>query len=220
MRNGKKLPAILVILLLALFAASCTKVPEAGDGMAGTKEAATPAEPAALKVYDEAETASEDHVPPRVPQVNTGLTVIGENADSYFRQLKADGLDYYPYGINFFSFGSEVFDLPLDGTEENFHIANHIIVTVRNNTIVGYSQGGIQGTTVKTVKELLRWLGSGYETLLEHPPEIIPGPKNIVTYLKWTTDKAVFVVSSLEGDDPADWKDYQAFNFCVFESSN
>ena len=147
------------------------------------------------------------------------LPIIGDNADSFFQSLKNEGIDYYPYDVSFFTFENDIYDLPLCGNEKNFIIQNHVIVTVRENNIVGYSQNGIQESDIKHVYQLLMRLGGGYATLLEHEPENISGSKDIVTYLKWKTNNATFIISSLEWDDPTDWKDNQPFSFCLFENN-
>ena len=154
--------------------------------------------------------------------IDVNLSIIGSSAKEFLQKVKLSGSYYYSNWDNtFFDDGKEIYSLRLDGSEENYYIQNcYGTLTARGDTIIAYSESAFQVTDIKNVYQLLNFMSGEYVELLNYDPEILQYEGDSMIYLKWTTNNAIFVISTLGWDVLAGewtWKSCSPWSFCVFE---
>lgn len=168
-------------------------------------------------------SSKEQFFSANVDSIDINLSIIGASANKFLQDVKLSGNYYYSNWDNtFFDDGKEIYSLNLDGSEESYYIQNcYGTLTARGDNIIAYSESAFQVTDIENVYQLLNFMSGEYAELLNYDPEVLQYEGDHMVYLRWTTNNAIFVISTLGWDVLAaeewTWKSSSPWSFCVFE---
>lgn len=111
---------------------------------------------------------------------------------------------------------STIYNLQLTGAETNYFLPQRqMIITARDDIIVGISESGFSLSDIDNTYQLLKWLGDNGQKLIEYEPEIIFKDR-WSAYLKWEVNNGYMVIYTHWHQGLTDWKKSRPDNYCFF----